>query len=442
MNKLVSKNPVQRFKEGKKIQKALLGTIISNLISPKKTTKQTNNSSFKTSTNGRFRVVDQTSGKELRFNSRDEAKKYQMSAPKQGTRVLYDDKKEGYGVLKVDRTKEKSTEWARNQRETNNNKSFKDAYNNARSKGDRWFAYQGKVYNSDLKDYKNDNLTEMKAIYGNDLGWSKDPNYNTKSSAQARNAQNKEIKAQNSNRNANYKGKTNKQVSAEADKKVAQTWNEEDFVDALLPATAIGNGINYLASTAMGEDFHPEVFHSGLNPAVGMANLMRGEWNKVGERALNAASIFGGPWIGRGVKWLGTRMAPEIANLGSKSAYLSQRATIPAANGTGRTLNKIAERAVTGNFTSPTTTYGRYSLQKAANNGVLDQFATNGGFNNAARWGDRLVRNNNTGTGYIFRSGTIHPYDAAVDAGTKVIPWATSLGTPVVSTTLHNLTED
>jgi hypothetical protein len=102
----------------------------------------------------------------------------------------------------------------------------------------------------------------------------------------------------------------------------------------------------------------------------------------------------------------------------------------------------MAERAVSGNFTSPTTTYGRYSLQNAANNGVLDQFAVNGGFNNAARWGDRLVRNNNTGTGYIFRSGTTHPYDAAVDAGTKVIPWATSLGTPVVSTTLHNLTED
>jgi hypothetical protein len=102
----------------------------------------------------------------------------------------------------------------------------------------------------------------------------------------------------------------------------------------------------------------------------------------------------------------------------------------------------MAERAVSGNFTSPTTTYGRYSLQNAANNGVLDQFAVNGGFNNAARWGDRLVRNNNTGTGYIFRSGITHPYDAAVDAGTKVIPWATSLGTPVVSTTLHNLTED
>jgi hypothetical protein len=179
-----------------------------------------------------------------------------------------------------------------------------------------------------------------------------------------------------------------------------------------------------------------------LNPAVGMANLMRGEWNKVGERALNAASIFGGPWIGRGVKWLGTRMAPEITNLGSKSAYLSQRATIPAANGTGRTLNKMAERAVTGNFTSPTTTYGKYSLQKAANNGVLDQFATNGGFNNAVKWGDRLVRNNNTGTGYIFRSGTTHPYDATVDAGTKVIPWVTSLGTPAVSTTLHNMTEE
>jgi hypothetical protein len=192
----------------------------------------------------------------------------------------------------------------------------------------------------------------------------------------------------------------------------------------------------------MGEDYHPEVFHSGLNPAVGMANLMRGEWNKVGERALNAASVFGGPWIGKGVKWLGTRMAPEIANLGSKSAYLSQRATVPVANGTGRTLNKMAERAVSGNFTSPTTTYGRYSLQKAADKGLLDQFATNGGFNNAARWGDRLVRNNNTGTGYIFRSGTTHPYDATVDAGTKVIPWVTSFGLPAASTTLHNLTEE
>ena len=399
------------------------------------------NTSFKTSANGRFRVVDQTSGKELRFDSRDEAKRYQMSATKQGTRVLYDDKKEGYGVLKVDRTKEKSTEWARNQRETNNNKSRAEAYKAARERGDRWFAYDGKVYSSDLKNYKNDNLTEMKAIYGNDLGWGKDPKYNTKSSAQARNAQNKEIKAQNSNRNANYQGKTNKQASAEADKKVAQTWNEEDFVDSLSPFMAL-NGVNYLASKAMGEDFHPTIYHSGFNPALGMANLMRGEWNKVGERALNAASIFGGPWIGRGVKWLGTRMAPEIANLGSKSAYLSQRATVPVANGTGRTLNKMAERAISGNFTSPTTTYGRYSLQKAADKGLLDQFATNGGFNNAVRWGNTAVRNNNTGTTYIFRNTVAHPYDAAVEAGSKVIPWVTSFGLPAASTTLHNLTEE
>ena len=384
-----------------------------------------------------------------------------MSASKQGTRVLYDDKKEGYGVLKVDRTKEKSTEWARNQRETNNNKSRAEAYKAARERGDRWFAYDGKVYSSDLKNYKNDNLTEMKAIYGNDLGWSKDPNYNTKSSAQARNAQNKEIKAQNSNRNANYQGKTNKQVSAEADKKVAQTWNEEDFVDALLPATAVENGINALF---LGKDYKPTIAHSGLNPAVGMANLMRGEWGKVGERALNAFSIFGGPLVSRGFNWLGTKMAPEITSVGSKSKYLSKTPrksfikygnqkyinTVPEVDETG----KIVGTTLGGNPTMQvssgktlydgTTLFGRRSIENAAKKGLLDNLSVNGGFNNVVNWANTAVRNNNTGTTYFFRNvdkfgkPILHPYDAAIENGMKVLPWINAAAGPVINTTANN----
>lgn len=424
---LPSRNVIERFKQGRKINLLEEGGISKKRTTPRK----------------RFVLAASDNSFSREFDTEEEAKAYRKTHKIVG--VIRDQKNASNGsVIKSSRVQGKDAEitaYDRQQAEKYNNLSMKEAYKAAQNSGNKYFAYKGKVYKTDLKNGK-DNMTEMMKMYGNSLGWDKDPKLNTKKSMEAREQYRKSVDAKKGNRNANYQGKTNKQASAEADKKVAQTWNEEDFVDTLLPATAIGNGINYLASTAMGENYHPEVFHSGLNPAVGMANLMRGEWNKVGERALNAASVFGGPWIGRGVKWLGTRMAPEIANLGSKSTYLSQKATIPVANGTGRTLNKMAERAVTGNFTSPTTTYGRYSLQKAADKGLLNQFATNGGFNNAVRWGDRLVRNNNTGTGYIFRSGTTHPYDIAVDAGTKVIPWVTSLGTPAVSTTLHNMTEE
>ena len=441
MQNLVLRDPVQRFKQGKKISFGLKG--------------------FKTSENGRFRVVDRTSGKELRFDSRDEAKKYQMSATKQDTRILYDDEKESRGqVVRIDRSKEKVTEHGRKKLEANNNLSFKQAYQKGRESGNKYFAWRGKVYKTDLKDGKN-NMTEMMQLYGNNLGYSEDPNLNNKKSVAARQQYRKDVDAKKGNRNANYKGKTNKQASTEADKKVAQTWNEEDFVDALSPATAIENGINALL---LGKDYKPTIAHSGLNPALAMANLMRGEWGKVGERALNNFSIFGGPLVSKGVNWLGTKMAPEIISVGNKSKYLSKTPrksfikhgsqkyinTVPELDETGKIVGTTFGGNPTMQISSGktlydgTTLFGRRSIENAAKKGLLDNFSVNGGFNNVVNWANTAVRNNNTGTTYFFRNvdrfgrPILHPYDAAIENGMRVMPWINASAAPIINTTANN----
>jgi len=70
----------------------------------------------------------------------------------------------------------------------------------ARKNNVRWFGYKGKVYKSDLqgKNVK-DNLTEMEGIYGNNLGWSKDPKLNTSTSKKAREEYRSQIKAKPNN---------------------------------------------------------------------------------------------------------------------------------------------------------------------------------------------------------------------------------------------------
>lgn len=278
-----------------------------NLAPAKKTQP---NTSFKTSTNGRFRVVDQTSGKELRFNSRDEAKRYQMSAPKnqQGTRVIYDDEKESRGqVLRGDRTKEKVTEYGRKKLENNNGMSFKQAYQEGRKSGKKYFAYKGKVYKTDLENGV-DNLTEMAQHYGNNYGFTNDPKLNTQKSLSAREQYRKDIDAKQGNRNANYQGKTNSQANAEADKnfdkELGLSTLPVQFTDAMAP---LGN-LQNLALTLADSDYKPEITRSGLNPFGYVYDAIKGNAGGLGTRALDLTAHFGLP----GARTLMVKAAPKI----------------------------------------------------------------------------------------------------------------------------------
>lgn len=80
-------------------------------------------------------------------------------------------------VLKADRVAEGNA----NSTEYNNKyKTFKEAYNAARARGDMWFDFNNKVYKSDLTS-GNDNRADMQRRYGKYLGWRKDPNFGKES---------------------------------------------------------------------------------------------------------------------------------------------------------------------------------------------------------------------------------------------------------------------
>lgn len=165
---LPSRNIVERFKNGRKID------------------------IFKDGGVKRYSVSHTDSKKTVYFDSEEQAKAYQKKQ-KSGTTVRRDSKKEASGqVLKVDRTKEKATQYGRQQLEKNNNLSFKQAYQAARKSGNKYFAYKGKVYKSDLENGK-DNMTEMAQHYGNNLGYSGDPKLGTKKSMAARAQYRKDI---------------------------------------------------------------------------------------------------------------------------------------------------------------------------------------------------------------------------------------------------------
>lgn len=86
MNKLISNNPIQRFKEGRKIEVFQGGGV------------------------KRYSVSHTDNKKTAYFDTEEQAKAYQKKQ-KAGTTVRRDSKKEASGqVLKVDRTKEIGTQ--------------------------------------------------------------------------------------------------------------------------------------------------------------------------------------------------------------------------------------------------------------------------------------------------------------------------------------------
>ena len=375
----------------------------------------------------RFSVSSTNGGATKYFDTKEEAKAYQRTQ-KPGTTVWRDAEQESRGqVLKVDRTKEKATQYGRQKLEAYNHLPYKQAYAAAKKTGNKYFAYKGKVYKTDVANGKN-NITEMEQHYGNNLGWTGDPKMGTKQSMQARAQYRKETDAKKGNRNAVYKGKTNKQVSEEADRK--QTWNSADFIDAVSPQTAIGNFISMGASALTGDKFTPKVYKAGYNVPGLAKDLVEGNYGDAAFRGLDAYLMFGAPGASRGLDWAGTRFAPKLGTMGPKSAYISRKATEPIVDETGKTvgrqLNSWAQRAISGNGTSSVRTFGQRSMQRAANEGMLDRFAINGGMNNATRYGNAAVQNSKTGTTYIYRNSVNgqpigNAYDNAIDAGVNGI---------------------
>ena len=370
----------------------------------------------------RFSVSSNEKGTKY-FDTEQEARAYQKKNPGM---VRRDGGIEWRGsVLKADRTGNTSTAYARQQAEAPYNKlSFKDAYALARKNGVRWFGYKGKVYKSDLegKAAKN-NLTYMEAIYGNNLGWSKDPKMKTKASQTARANYRKQIDAKQGNRNATYQGKTNKQVSKEADKQI--TWDSADFIDLMSPQTIMNNFIDMGTSALTGERYTPTTYKAGYN-VLGLAkDIHEGNYGDAAFRGLDAYLTLGAPGASRFIDYAGTRFAPRLTNLSAKSRYIPKGGTVQTSG--GRTLNNWNLRSLSGNNTSRINGYGMRSMQRAANEGVLDRFAINGGMNNATRYGNAAVQNANTGTTYIYRNvdkaGNLigNSYDNTIDAGVKLI---------------------
>lgn len=267
MNNLVSRNPVQRFKEGRKISFFQSGKPIKRFVlasSDNKFTKE--------------------------FNTEAEARAYRKAHNITG--VIRDQKNASDGsVVKSTRVTGKdanTTAYDRQEAEKYNHLSYKDAYSTAQKSGNKYFAYKGKVYKTDLKNGK-DNMTDMMKMYGNNLGWDKDPKLQTKQSRTAREKYRSQIDAKQGNRNPSYQGKTNSQANAEADKQVAQRWNEKQFMDLMLPTPA--NMVNYGIDIITGN--HPSKPHvSGLNVPGIFTDLTEGNYKDAGFRTLDLGLSF------------------------------------------------------------------------------------------------------------------------------------------------------
>ena len=290
MNKLIFKTPVQRFKEERKIIFAQGGNRIDQGSSEV----------------NRFAIASR--GKGIRyFDTAEKAKAYQKTLPS-GSSVFRDMGEEWKGsVVKTDRTKGKdavATSYGRQQAEKYNHLSQKDAYKAAQKSGNKYFAYRGRVYKTDLNNGK-DNMTEMQGLYGTHLGWSEDPKLQNKQSRTAREKYRSQIDAKQGNRRPSYQGKTNSQANTEADKQVAQRWNEKQFMDLMLPSPIgmAAYGVDILSGNLPSK---PHV--SGLNVPGMFTDVVEGNYGDAASRSLDLYSAFGAP----GAEWVVKKMAPKI----------------------------------------------------------------------------------------------------------------------------------
>lgn len=202
--------------------------------------------------------------------------------------------------------------------------------------------------------------------------------------------------------------------------KVARNVSAGQFVDALLPTTAIGNAFDAAWKTISNGTYTPRIYKSGFNPFGYAEDAVNGNALGLGLRGLDLWASLGSPGAKEIIDQMGTKFAPRITNLG-KVTYLTKEATEPVVNVAGEVVERLpnswATRAITGNYTSPVRVYGQRSVQRAANEGVLGQFAS--------RQSPNLMQNVKTGTSWLYNTPKLHPYDASVENAIQLAPWMT-----------------
>lgn len=222
------------------------------------------------------------------FNSRQEAEAFRKKSGKVGK--ITDRGNLGTTVLKADNSNSKSTAYRRQQEESQyNSLTFKQAYNKARSLGKEAFGYKGKVYSTDLTNPSDRNMTAMKKMYGNYLGFQNDPKLQNKVSRAGRERQNKGMNVEKAPK------VTNDNAKKDNISKVAQNFNAAGLVDALMPTNAISNFVKMGADKLMGEHYTPETYVSGFNPFGYVKDFNEGNYGNLGFRGLDAYLTLGAP---------------------------------------------------------------------------------------------------------------------------------------------------
>ena len=221
----------------------------------------------------------------------------------------------------------------------------------------------------------------MIKIYGNNLGWTNDKNFNNKKSIEARkNFRNKVITT---------KEKKSEQPKSNGMGEIAKNFSAAKFVDTILPTNAIGNFIGMGINALTGNQYVPETYVSGFNPFGYAEDLANGNVKNLALRGLDTYTSLGMPGAANAIDKVGTKVAPRI--VAERFKYIPKGGTEAvvdeAGNIVGRRLNNWNWWSLTrgprvkppkGGFAHTamgdnTVQYGTRSVQRAVNEGTLSE---------------------------------------------------------------------
>ena len=387
----------------------------------------------------RYTLIISGTGEVIHSDSKEELEQMRR---KKGAGKIFDNKTSTNNrVLRASNVNERSTRYNREQEEKQyNGLSFKQAYEKARSNKVKYFGYKGKVYSSDLKDGRN-NMTEMMSYYGNNLGYDKDPRLQNKASRRAReNYRNRELRVSSPKVDKEAeKRKELERVKKESLAQFAKDFNAAKFVDAVMPTNLLGNTVDAGIDYVSGEDYTPRIHKSGFNPFGYAEDVTNGNVGGLAVRGIDAYTTLGMPGARKVIDWAGTKWAPQIFNISSKSKYIVKGGTDPVVDEAGNVIARVPNKwnvwSLTRGSRNPGVAgesahtvagesikeYGNRSVQRAVSEGVLP--ATDKGAASTARWANAAWQNANTGDVFFFRSPGVHPYDYAIDKAIEVVPY-------------------
>ena len=192
-------------------------------------------------------------------------------------------------------------------------------------------------------------------------------------------------------------------------------WDAADFVDALMPTNALVNLGSRLWNQATGGEYQSTIAKSGFNPfgwAKDSGNFVKdpntGDLVNLALRGVDAYTTLGMPGTSKAIDKMGTKWAPKMTQLSSKSTYIPKRATQGA-----DVLPQWHLHSLAG--TRAPIEFGKRSIDRAVQSGMqLPKYA--------GRYVTRAVQNPNTGTAYFFRTPGMNSYDAAIDNAMNLAP--------------------